>query len=214
MSRLTNKQMMQLMAFADGELEGAEKDEIAALIEKDRDASDLLAEMGHLGDAVRVIEPRALPSLDSFDIADAVMAKLDAKSEAPAKNADEDKLRVVSLEAAREKRRRVGVFVGTAIALAAGIALVVRTHPNEEPQATSGLAVKSIDSIAVPSPKSPPASSEASQQVANAAAEPSGVEVNVADSPQTGVSVFYLPGANATGASAVVWIDDSQGGKN
>jgi hypothetical protein len=183
--------------------------------------------MGHLGNAVRVTEHRVLPDLASFDIADALMAKIEAGlDQAPAKankKTEEDKqLQIVSLEAAREKRRRVGVFVGTALALAAGIALVVRTHPTEEQHATSGLAVKTVDSIVAPSPNSslnsPPASSEASQAVAsgaNGAAEPSGVEVNVAsDSPQNGVSVFYLAGSNATAASAVVWIDDSQGGKN
>jgi hypothetical protein len=215
---LSQEQLYDLMAFADGELDGDadhdKKAEVLALIEKDADARAFVnAELPRLGDLARAAAADGLPGedvLDSFDIADAVMAKIDA---APAAGGAD----VVSLEAAREKRRRVGVFVATAIALAAGIALIMRVHPNEERQASSGLVAKSVDTIAVPLPKSAPTSSEASQAVANGAADKSettGVEVNVSDSPQNGVSVFYLPGSNATAASAVVWIDESQGGKN
>ena len=230
---LSKEQLLDLMLFADGELEGAgdreKKEALLALIETDADARAFVnAELPQLGAFVELAEPLAVPGLDDFDVADAVMAKIESatavlEAHAPAPKRMDLKSEVVSLEAAREKRRRIGVFVGTAIALAAGIALVVRTHPAEEHQASSRLAAKTVDAIATaaPSPNSPPASSEASQAVANAdigvadRAETSGVEVNVAsDSPQNGVSVFYLPGSNATAASAVVWIDDSQGGKN
>ena len=130
---------------------------------------------------------------------------------------------VVSIGAAREKRRRVSVLVLTGLALAAGIALLARTHPNEEEHSTAALTPKVVDTAVDPNARAPsngangvnPASSEAMQAAVNAADKTNepGVEVRVSDSEENGVSVFYLPGTNVASASAVVWFDDTAGDK-
>jgi hypothetical protein len=94
----------------------------------------------------------------------------------------------------------------------------MRTHPNADPQKSAALQkpVVPVLSATLAIPGGPtPAASEAELAAAQAAdknQEP-GVEVNISDSAQTGVSVFYLPGSDVASASAVVWIDDTAGGK-
>jgi hypothetical protein len=220
---------------------------VIASLEADPEARAFLDEMERLGDVTRTVEPLALPDTSTFDVADAVMALVeehDQKSavttpiekktgKTPPKKPhekDENGSRghaVSSLEVAREKRRRVGVVVATGLALAAGIALVMRSHPGEDPMKSAsnvslGKPVDSVPLHATPLTASGapalPSTSEAALAAASASnvlgdKNEQGVEVDIADSTQTGVSVFYLPGSDVTSASAVVWIDESSGGK-
>ncbi len=250
---LDNERMIALMQYADGELDGEENEAaraaVMASLESDPDARAFLDEMDRLGDVVRAAEPLALSDssklgtldkLDKLDICDAVMGMVDEHEQksavtTPIITRDGDGKTgsgVSSLQIAREKRRRAVVIEATGLALAAGIALVLRsrdfTDEKDMKSATATNLGKPVDSV--PAPNAPnamgvpalPSSSEAALAAANAAnafnpggdnqEDRSGVEVNMSDSPQTGVSVFYLPGSDGTSASAVVWIDESSGG--
>ncbi len=236
---LDKERMIALMQYADGELDGEENEAArAALIsslESDPDARAFLDEMERLGDVTRAAEPLALPGgfkLDSFDIADAVMGMVEEHEQKSAVTTPITTAitssGVSSLQIAREKRRRAVVIVATGLALAAGIALVLRSRDfTDEKDMKSSTATnlgKPVDSVPALATGVPaiPSSSEAALAAANAAnafnpggdkqEDRSGVEVNMSDSPQTGVSVFYLPGSDGTSASAVVWIDESSGG--
>jgi hypothetical protein len=247
---LAKEQLLQLMQYADGELDGVGHEEaheaVVVLLKANAEARAFLDEMDLLGDATRAAEPYALPdSLSSFDVADAIMAGVEeheqkqavtaqlrgknavaARSAAKSGKAAEEVSAgagVSSLEVAREKRRRLGVIVATGLALAAGIALVMRTHPSEDPLKSASLKPLTSTSVPAltPSGNVPPLAqtSEAALAAANSVnvkgdkGAEQGVEVNISDSPQSGVSVFYLPGSDVASASAVVWIDESSGGK-
>jgi hypothetical protein len=232
---LTKEKMIALMQYADGELAGEENEaaraDVIASLESDPEARAFLEEMERLGDVTRDIEPLTVAGVADFDIADAVMGLVEEHEQKNAETARLDKKSdkglkkvtgtggVSSIEVAREKRRRMGVIVITGLALAAGIALVMRSqNPNDNKSATLNKSVDSVPALTA-SGKSPslPSTSEAAMAAAantgNGGAlnpEVNGVEVNISDSPQT--SVFYLPGSDGTSASAVVWIDESSGG--
>jgi anti-sigma factor RsiW len=203
---LPQETMLQLMAFADGELEGDEHDRIEALLAQSREAR-------------QVVEAIRSPALgqwlnDEMDartgaasgIADAVMAEIE-KAEPVGGG------KVVRLSESGGRRGRVQVVGGAlvaALALAAGVAIYVSSvNPGTDVTKTpvASVGVPSVDVVAPPSPM---------------AQRPSqGVEVNEVDSPSRGFSVFEIPvgggaagAANAAGPSSVViMIEDDPGAK-
>jgi anti-sigma factor RsiW len=118
---LSSKDMLDVMAWADGELEGDEAARIEALIEKDSEAKELVRSFGALGDFVRT---------SSFGTAHEKASTPDVSAEIMAKIGPND------IERARLKRgmrTRVGAAVATALALAAGFLIWQRTHTNDQP---------------------------------------------------------------------------------
>ncbi len=182
--KLASETMMKLMAYADGELEPAEKKEVEALLAKDEDAVRFVEQIAGLGDFVKMGHAtRDAKVAADFDIADAVMAKVkETKPDAP----EAKKSNVVSLEAKRASRTKVAV--AGVLALAASV--VIFTRPQETPMPVAKVT--------------PPPSAE------TPAAGPSGpgVEVDPVESPGHTVSVFYLPGKNEM-TSVVVWVDET-----
>ena len=112
--------MIDLMAYADGELEGEERARVEAMIASSDEAKRLVASMRALGDEVRAAHASGLPGLDAADsIADDVMAKIAGAPHAEAHAMGE----LVSLAAARRARTRATSVAVAIIALAAGVAL-------------------------------------------------------------------------------------------
>jgi len=110
-----SERMMKLMAYIDGELEGAERAEIEKLLETDAEAMKIVNQMASLGEVVKAIQPKA----PDIDLTDAIMAKVEnEKIDAPP-------AKVVSISAAK-KRRNVGVAVVAALALAASVVVMTR----------------------------------------------------------------------------------------
>src|SRR5690242_8746861 len=98
---MSSERMMKLMAYADGELEGSEKAEMEKLVESDEEAARVVNAMLGLGDFVRTgHEGKDAKVIAKVDLTDAIMKKVE--NEKPATN-------VRSLDAARAKRRNVGV---------------------------------------------------------------------------------------------------------
>jgi anti-sigma factor RsiW len=181
------EQMQRLMAYADGELEGAERLEVEKLLESDPEAARIVAQMGSLGDFVRLgHEDAVAPKLAKVDLTDAIMEAV-AKEKiegTPAVAAG-----VTSLAAARARRRTIGTGVVAALALAASVFVMTR-QKTEAPIA-----------------KAPVVETPASNGM-NALAS-AGVEVEAVESPGHSVSVFYLPSANELSTSVVVWVDET-----
>src|SRR3954468_9744653 len=107
--------MMKLMAYADGELEGAERTEAEMLLASDVDAVTFIEQIAGLGELVELgHEGRLGKTIKAFDIADAVMAEVEPAK--PVKVAA-----VASLAAAREKKSstlKIGGGIAAALALA------------------------------------------------------------------------------------------------
>lgn len=180
---LSEDRMMRLMAYADGELEAAERDEVEGWLAADPDARRFAQDLGILGELVKeghAASPHG-KIIAAFDVADAVMDAV--AREKPASN-------VVSLDTRRQKSVRIGGVVAAALAIAASVFLVTR-HKDEVPLAAA--------------PETP--------QVAVATADPAaGVEVEPVESQGESVQVFYLANESSPTTSVVVWVDE-QGAK-
>ena len=204
--KLPQETVLQLMAFADGELDGEEQARVEALIAQNSEARQVVEAIRSpaLGQWLND-EMDARSGAAATGIADAVMAEIE-KAEPVGGG------KVVRLAESRGRRGRLQVVGGAlvaALAVAAGVTIYVSsvgpgTDATKTPVASVG--VPSVDVVAPPSP---------------VAQRPSqGVEVNEVDSPSRGFSVFEIPvgggaaGANAAGPSSVVIIiEDDPGAK-
>jgi len=184
---LSQQQMLDVMAYADGELGGDDEARVRALLDESADAKELYASLQAIGDGVR----RAAEPIDSdVDVADAVMRRIQPN--------DLDKARI-----RRTNRVRMGVVAASLVAIAAGVAFYVRQN-GAGPQATNYPTSSSI---------LPTAGSDTN---ALASLHTTGVEVDSVDTPES-VSVFYVPAddpdpaAKGGGSTLVVWVDDKAG---
>jgi hypothetical protein len=223
---LTPETMLELMALADGELEGHARARVEKLVAESEEAR-------------RVVDAMRAPELGAWlaeavdaragaadGIADAVMAKLASSPAHRDRDSDRDRSGapghedggVVRLAATTGRRiSRVQVAVAAAVgamALAAGIAVIARVAGREE------MSSAPVAPVLLPSAEvqgAPAGSSAVAQQ--NAVPRES-VEVDEIDSPSRGVSVFEIPLRSAAAAagpvapsSVVIWIDDEPGAK-
>jgi anti-sigma factor RsiW len=187
---LSSENMMKLMAYTDGELEGAERTEAELLLASDVDAVRFVEQITGLGELVELgYEAKSGKAVASFDVADSVMA-LAAKEAKESKGGT-----VTSIASARKAKAadtnqtvKFGVVVMAVVALAASV-FVFAQHRNEETPMAKG------PSVVQPSPASTGGGS--------------GVEVSTVNSPGNTVSVFYLPTANELSTSVVVWVDET-----
>ena len=190
---LSSDKMMKLMAYADGELEGNERNEAEMLLATDSDAVMFVEQIASLGDlVVRGHEERLGGSAASFDVAREVVALTSNVSLLGAARGKTSRERTSREKTSREKTSREktsrektignGLTIGAAVAalaLAASLVVFVQHHREEMPMAS----------------------------VAPASAVPgTGVAV---ESAGTSVSVFYLPTANELSTSVVVWVDET-----
>jgi len=191
MSALNEEQVLDVMAYADGELAGDDEERVKALLEGSAEARELLASFGAIGDGVR----SAVAPPEGIDIVAAVMA------------------RVVPNELDRARLKRVGrtrmaVVGASLLAVAAAVALYI--HQNgDAPTAKDEPHVK-------PQVVQLPAPSDTAPAPGPLALAAHGVQIDSVDTA-TQVSVFYVPSSEGTSEnsqSVVVWIDDpSPGGK-
>jgi hypothetical protein len=209
---LSPETMLELMALADGELEGAARERIERLVAQSEEARRVVDAMRapHVGLWLgEALQARA----EAADgIADAVMARLESSSAGPGvrdgRGGEREEHGVVRLANAGGRRwSRTAVGVGTAalggvLALAAGIAVYLRSAEQNSGERAP------VASVVAPTAVRPPSPSQ-------------GVEVDEIDSPSRGVSVFEIPLGSAAAVAAgpsspssvVIWIDDDQGGK-
>ena len=184
---------MKLMAYADGELEGEELLEVERLLAADEDAARTIAQLGSLGDFVRLgHEVAVAPRLAKVDLTDAILSSIESEER---KAGVEAAPPVISLDAGR-RRRRIGAAVAGALALAASVFVMTRPETEKPVAHRPGAGVAS-------------APTEESAVAAASGASGPGVEVDPAESPGQSVSVFYLPSANELSTSVVVWVDET-----
>ncbi|MCA9585675.1 MAG: hypothetical protein KC657_09985 [Myxococcales bacterium] len=209
---MNKAELLQLMAYADGELSDKERDEIARLVDSDEEAGRVAEQMGALGDVIRAVHADRTSSkaVATFDIADAVMAGVaDIEPERPSMSPSQPVAKVHSLEDVRRRRMGLAAGVAAALALAAGFIVMAR---NGDDRTVAEVPVSPVTPV---TPVTPPSATPAPEPVQVASADPlpaqggPGVEVDAIESPGHSVSVFYLPNANEVSTSVVVWIDET-----
>jgi hypothetical protein len=216
---LSRETMMELMALADGELDGEDRERVEKLAAESDEAR-------------RVVEAMRAPVLGAWlagvmversaaadGIADRVMAELEL--EVAKKDGVAGGGQVVRLsEARRTHRAPTGVtrgqlaVLGGALVLAAVILLYVRS----DHEADTSSPVANVEPPApVPSATVPAAmpAAPATTALAQAPHPTQGVEVDEIDSPSHDVTVFEIPGGNMAAAasgnspsSVVIMIED------
>jgi anti-sigma factor RsiW len=231
---LSQDTMLELMAYADGELDGEALVRTEALVQSNEEARRIVLAMGSLGDVVREgLDAR--PELVKADaIVHGVMRKINAEPTARMR-----KPRSSASIAPNERRffgssqtRVIGVIAG-GLAMAAAAFFVLRSAPTDVTGDGTGAHATAASSITSPTPQAQHLDPGALAQEtpgnggANGATNGSpnsgtvgtgsGVDVEQVESPSHQVSVFYLPAvaaaaANSNASSVVVWIGDDNGG--
>jgi anti-sigma factor RsiW len=193
---LSSANMLKLMAYVDGELEGVERTEAEMLLASNRDAATFVEQVAGLGELVELGHENAFgATIDAFDTADAVMAVI-LDEVAPAATARATNVTAIgaarvgrggSIETKKSGGLKIGVAVAAALALAASVFVFAQHRSDEAPMALA------------PAPL---------RQAAPTGATGTGTGVAI-ESAGKSVSVFYLPTDSELTTSVVVWVDET-----
>jgi anti-sigma factor RsiW len=207
---LGQETVLDLMAYADGELDGDARKRVEELVASSEEAARMVDEFRTLTACIQISEKsRRVPkSVDR--IVDSVMERLPA---APAPVVNEPKV-------LKFKRAAAAGAVSLVLAMAAGWLMFFRTVPAPTtPVATiqaptSPTSPASEQQAAAPPPTAPDPQ-QATASAENADPTGGGVDLEQVESPSHEVNIFYVPAVAAANASSVVvWIGDvSPGGE-
>jgi hypothetical protein len=210
---LSRETMTELMAFADGELDGEARERVEKLAAESHEARQVIDAMRAPALGFWLAEAMEERTAAADGIADAVMGKIEtARRDAGIKG-------VVRLSDPRARRSRVtrGQVAAVAgfLALAATIVLYMR-NDREGTVGVAAVASAVVPAVVVPSAEmqaAPPASAMA--QAPHVQQAGPGVEVDEIDSPAHGVTVFEIPAGGMAAAasggappSVVIMIED------
>jgi hypothetical protein len=193
-STLSQETMLELMQYADGELDGdaAARARVEELLRTSDEARRVVAALGTLGDIVREEADERSGMADA--IADRVMAGITSADPAA---------KVIPLvRPARRGRSGAVPAVVAGLALAAGVVLFIRSQG-----APSSSHEGRFAAAAPPSVESQGDDDDTSDG-ALAQTELPGVDLEEVRSIRNKVDVFFVPSEKSAGASVVVWIDD------
>jgi anti-sigma factor RsiW len=212
---LSRDELLQLMAYADGELEDDEIPEVLALLEKSDAARRVVEQHSAVGEWLRASGNEHPVLARADDIATAVMDRIAGLGGAK-----------VTTPGPRPKsarsRERLMAF-GALCAAAAAVSLFylwppgsASRHSTQSDALTRSMATEpgapSAASAAEPSPLGSGSGEPAvSARIAAAESEGEGIDVQAVESPHHPVSIFYMPaatGPNAHASSVVVWIGE------
>jgi anti-sigma factor RsiW len=202
---LGQETVLDLMAYADGELDGDARKRVEELIASNEEAARMVDEFRTLTTCLQISEKaRRVPkSVDR--IVDSVMERLPA---APAPVVNEPKV-------LKFKRAATAGAVSLVIAMAAGWLMFFRTPPAPAPVAVQTPQATAAEQGAAAPPPSAPAPTDPQPATASAEDQGGGVDLEQVESPSHEVNIFYVPAVAAANASSVVvWIGDvSPGGE-
>lgn len=202
---LSHETILELMSFADGELEGADKERVERLVADNDEARRVVESLrgGEVGAWLSsAMDERAVRG-GADCIADDVMAAIAQPSAGGVASLANHRAR----GPARSRVPIAGAAVVAVLAMAAAAILYIdggAPKPGERAPVAS-VGTPHLD-FQVPS-------ATVAQANENPTA-PAGVEVNEIDAPSRGVSVFEIPGAAAAAvagpSSVVVWVEEDQ----
>ncbi len=210
-STLSHDVLLELMAYADGELDDDARARIEGVLRESDEARAVVAAMDPLGEFVRTSAETGAQAADG--IANAVMARIEADSahDVIATTRAANDAGGGELERARARRaarNRVFAAAAAVAALAAGYFVMAR------PAAPNG------EAVAVETPSTPTASAALPREAPSTATvavldtpQTAGVEVEHVDAPNNDVSVIYVPAVatpDVNASSVVIWINDDK----
>lgn len=192
---------LELMLYADGELEGDRIAAVEAYLARNVAAQKKLRA---LDIASNVIREHAVETASPADgIADLVMASIAAESKGGA--SDEKPQPVPRRKAANDNAR--GIWAVAAIAVAAAASLLLWGRGPTE----SGVAIEPSAGVIAPKPHVDTTSNKPDAPKADESGH--GVEVAAVDFGALTGALFYVPtGAAASETTTVVWLSDDSGG--
>ena len=205
---LSQETMLELIALADGELEGADRARVEKLLAESEDARRVVESLRspHLGTWLNEIVGQSAAAADG--IADTVMARIERGQldEGPAVVRLADMRRARSLaDRGWSSRRWVLLWPSRP-----GSPLVMR--PGKSGDGSARVANANPSSL-----QTAPTALAPSAFAVQGARPSQGVEVDEIDSPASSISVFEIPVESAKAAakpsSVVIWIEDDQGAK-
>jgi anti-sigma-K factor RskA len=201
---LSRETMLELMAYADGELDAADAARIEALIAKDEDARRVVESFGGSIDGDDTFAALLTPSFEAAAdaanvdaIADAVMTRIAGEAMQP---------KVASINAARAKRAarvRATFAIGAAFAIAASAFFIVRSQRSTAPSGDNNVANVAVKTANAGSPDD--------------VEREDSIQIDEVDTPAKDVSVYYVkddPGADDS-CGVVIWVGGAKpaGGK-
>lgn len=202
---------LDLMRYADGEIEPEREAEVEALLRQSNEARATVEAFGVIGELVRAAADERAASAGADAIADQVMARIESEQREalqllPASSTGLPSLGQRVSRARRIRRQFIYATCGvTGLALAAAVALLVGRFAGSDVrsllQAPSGGLVSSGPELVVASAPSLVAEHED--------IEPSVMVEAVEFGAHTG-TIFYVP--NGTGTTTVVWLTDEESG--
>jgi anti-sigma factor RsiW len=208
---------LELMMYADGELQGDRLAAVEAFLAADAASQKKILALDLATSLVRESADEIGSSAD--DIADLVMASVakdtSGASDASSKPSSEAPVLArqgAAARAANDNGRRLAAFAAIAVAAAAAFAVWTRAStPDVEATPTPPHMAEHADTSVAKAPTVD--SAKAPREVAVADSHP-GVEVSTVDFGAHVGALFYVPtGAAATEVTTVVWLsDDSTGG--
>jgi anti-sigma factor RsiW len=188
---LSRETMMDLMAYADGELADEELARVEALLARSDEARRVVSaiESPAIGAWLEASTTERAEAAKASGIADAVMLRVAAEASKPSGGA------VVSMR----RRNAVLAVAAGALALAAAGLLYVKSRTAPAGTVVAQVATQHPTETAPPGPGAPAETGE-------------GIEVNEVEAPARDVSVYYLdPSASPLAPntnSVVIWIGD------
>lgn len=201
---LSRDELLQLMAYVDGEVEESELPKVLALLAKSDLARRIVEQHSAVGDWVRASGEEQAIAGRADGIASAVMAEVAAL----------DGAKVVAIQHGQNARTRERVIAfGVLCAVAASVSLFyLWPHASGRNGAQAGpVAVENARPGAHEPADSASGEPAAPVQVAAAEPEGQGIDVQAVESPDHAVSIFYVPaatGADPHASSVVVWIGE------
>lgn len=220
---------MELMLYVDGELDEARRAEIEAHLAQSESGRRKVAAL-RIGSGM--VREHSLASAKDFDIASAVMAKIDAIAvDLPAENppaksppakkesAGADVIALRDRRPAAADRSKAandnsrGIFTLAAIAVAAAAGLMIWGQMGASPGRSADSApVTAQEAPAIPAPAEKPVAPPTEAASAESEEE-HGVEVAAVDFGAHMGTIFYVPTDAVAGATTtVVWVDDEVAG--
>ena len=208
---LSEQTMLDLMAYADGELNDSATKRIEKLVARDAEARNVLEAMQTLSQCVQISSADCpAPTADIDGIVDSVMKTV---STLPIPKDEERPIRLL--------RAGTAAVVSALIAVAAGWALFAPDLARSTDKIAAMESARQALDVAKNAPPTQPGSVVATADPPPPVlSEPGGVELDHVESPSHEVSVFYVPAVaesltengNSAATSVVVWIGDNQRG--
>ena len=198
---------LELMAYADGELDDPRRAQVEAFLAVSPDAQAKLAGLRVVGDVVRELAREPASGAADVDLTDAILAHVEREALPARKRLPRVEVGAPpprSRRSANDNAFRIFSFAAAAVAVAAGVMIWARTEP-AAPLVALGVPSRAVSIGAAPGPMPSHAAAayEAEAEV--------GASIAAVDFGSNTGSIFYVPAGLAM--TTVVWVAETGPGE-